>query len=42
MAQRKSPEQKRKEARRAVIILVLATALFAFSVFHFLRTEGAF
>lgn len=42
MAQRKSPEQKRREARRAVIVLAVATALFIFSVFHFLRTEGAF
>jgi hypothetical protein len=40
MSKRKSAEQKRKEARRALIILALATALFVGSVIHFLRMEG--
>jgi len=40
MSKRKSEEQKRKEGRRALIILALATALFVGSVIHFMRMEG--
>lgn len=40
MSNRKSPEQRRKEARRALIVLALATALFIGSVIHFMRMEG--
>jgi hypothetical protein len=40
MPQRKSPEQRKAEKRRALILFVLATAFFIYSVIHFLRVEG--
>jgi hypothetical protein len=39
MSQKKSPEQRKKEARRALIVLVLATALFIFSIVYYIRME---
>jgi hypothetical protein len=40
MSKRKSPEQRKREARRALVVLALATALFIGSVIHFMRVEG--
>jgi hypothetical protein len=40
MSKRKSPEQRKREARVALVVLALATALFIGSVIHFMRVEG--
>jgi len=40
MSSKKSPEQRRREQLRALILFVLATALFVFAVINFIRIEG--
>ncbi len=44
MAKNKSPRDKKKdkktEARRALIILVLATAFFVYSLINYFKIEG--
>lgn len=40
MPKNKSPEQAKKEARRALIIWLLATAFFVFAMIYYLKVEG--
>jgi hypothetical protein len=40
MAKKNSPEQRKKEARRALILFIAATAFFIFALINFFRVEG--
>jgi len=39
MSKQKSPEKRKKEARRALILFIVATAFFIFSVVNYIRVE---